>query len=213
MARSSSIDIADVENAVAILKLKKQDITAYKIRQIIGYGSYKKIEEYLEILQRQDIHEPENLAKYLHNLVEPVAQQLLKDFSEPFDKEREQLQSVINQLTENVRDLKKEIRNRDIALGDLQERFDNHKAESNQQIQMLTEANEKDQLTIKKLNTQNAEKTKQINDLKATHKETVATMKKEKKDLIAAHKSHVNDLKIQIRSKPKTNPKRASKKT
>lgn len=195
MARASSIDIMDVENAVSQLRQKKEDVTAYKVRQILGQGSYKKIEDYLLIIQSQTIHEnPENLSKYLARLMQPVAQQLMDDVSKPFDEERERLQQQVKQLTHDLREAKRGISNRDIALGDLQKRLDTSIAESQKEIKALESENNLLQVNSAKLTEESSGYKTQLKELQKIHNDSIKQHNKDIQALNRSHKAHVADL-------------------
>jgi len=195
MARASSIDITDVENAVSQLRQRKEDITAYKVRQILGQGSYKKIEEYLLIIQGQAIHEdPENLSKYLTRLLQPVAQQLLDDVSKPFDDERDRLQQQIKVLTHDLREAKRGISNRDIALGDLQKRLDTLVAQSKKEIKDLEKENKQLLINSTKLAEESSRYQAQLKELQKIHDDSIKQHNKDTQSLNRSHKAHVADL-------------------
>lgn len=194
MARTSKIDITDVEMAVEQLRQEKKDITAYQVRQILGCGSYDKIGEYLKILEKEQVHQDpdKNLTHYLCRLIQPVAEQLIQDAKEPFETEREEMQAVIKSLTKDLREAKSGINYRNIALGDLQKRLDNQIETSNEKIQTLHDSERFLQLENERLTTEVKVLTEQAREDKQHNKERI---KQHAMEIKAVHKANQQQMK------------------
>ncbi|WP_289245286.1 DNA-binding protein [uncultured Methylophaga sp.] len=169
MAKNPSISITDVENAAAELKHRGKPINPYQIRQFLGAGSYKLIEDYLTSLKLVDDYDGEDpLTKKLIGLVRPLAEALQEEKLQGIEQADARYKKQALEWQSQNEDLKAQLVQRDESRHHLETRLAECK-QHNSELKQLESELVRSQEQCSGLNTALEEKQKYVDSLEEKH--------------------------------------------
>lgn len=173
MAKTPSISVADVENAAAELKHRGKPINPYQVRQFLGVGSYKLIEDYLTSLKLVDDYDCEDpLTKKLIGLVRPLAETLQEEKLQGIEQAEARYKKQLLEQKNQCEELTAQLSQRDVSHHHLKSKLadcEQQASESQALIKQLECKLAQSQEQCHGLNATLAEKQKHVDSLEEKH--------------------------------------------
>ena len=169
MAKTPSISITDVENAATELKHRGKPINPYQIRQFLGAGSYKLIEDYLTSLKLVEDYDGEDpLTKKLIGLIRPLAEALQEEKLHGIEQAEARYKKQTLEWQSQSQDLKAQMAQRDESLRHLKAKLTECE-QHNSELKQLGSELVRSQEQCSGLNAALEEKQKYVDSLEEKH--------------------------------------------